>query len=1106
LTGGRRAVILRSLASESGQRPHPERTRGRRDRETGKEEGVMKTTTRLLGALVLAFLGSAAWAQVSTGGLTVRVRDASDKSLLPGAQVTLTNDIRAIAPATVVTDAKGEAAFPILPAKGLYTIEVFFSGYQRTRLPNVRIKPNETQYIEVQLLPEKEEVVQVVGERVPTVELEKTTTSTRFSDEFLQDLPVQGRFYQQMLTFAPGVQDADGDGNPNVHGSRERDFKAVVSGLSNQDPLTGLSMGLVNMDSIEEIEVITAGAGAEYSRAQGGFAKIIQKQGTNDFEGVGNFLFRSDKLDGNGALNVPKSQLPEFSWFQPSVQVSGPIVKDKLWYRLSHEYISVDLPTGVVAGVAVQKFRQQIHDDLVTWQASPRNKLSLQFRYDPSEFSNLGVSSSVPSSSTPTREYGGSTYSITWSAPYSPKLYVESQVAYQNYELNLIPTTRGVKNNCISGVPALEDARCFDARFGLFSGSWPFDWRDKRQRFTAQNSGTFYAGRFWGMTHTIRFGFTAENERYFRSLEERPAATFFVFSRVNDRPGGEQTIDQVGLVLASFPLQKLSRMRAAGTTVGLYAEDEVKPRSNLTIKVGARVDREYINSNGWTPFDPSSEAQFFMANRTGNADEDGQLLRRAFTAFEGLEGEGGISEQFQSVFGFPITLDPAATWTTSWLRTRRPGNISIVNTNFAPRFAIAWDPWSNGKTKVSATAGRYFDKLFLSIPTIELEPLRIGVEFDARQVGSQWVVLPRTDPVNPASTADLVDRNLRTPYNDEFTLAFERELPLPETAITIRYIQRNYKKQLQDIDLNHLPGDFGRCILQRGPTDPFLVPSEGEGSVLTDPFTGETYVDTDPGIGDGRFDDCTGKLETLQGSGEGGGGLIGRKALVVRPDGIPDLYVQNPAWGDVFLVGNFNSARYKGIELVVNRRQYKNWQLEGSYTYSRALGDGEDFRQQLGDDRSTLEDERGYQSTDQRHVVKINATTQTPWGFRLGGAISWQSGLPFSILRQDLSYNLVPPFYGFGTPDRQTRTRYVTHRRNDQRNQSYWNFDVRFAKELNLPGGKNLQLTAEIFNLLNDGTLIVWNDFLGYGSQVNGRNDATQRFGRQYQVGFRLAF
>lgn len=1073
----------------------------------------MKTITKIALTVALAMAASSVWAQVSTGGLTVRVLDASDKSPLPGAQVTLSNDVRAIAPTTVVTDGKGEAHFPVLPPKGGYTIEVFFSGYQRVRLPNIRVKPAENQLIPVQLTPEQEEVVKVVGEKPPTVELEKTTASTRFSDEFLQDLPVQGRFYQQMLTFAPGVQDADGDGNPNVHGARERDFKATVSGVSNQDPLTGLSMGLVNMDSIEEIEVVTAGAGAEYARAQGGFANIIQKQGSNDFEGVAMLLYRSDKLDGNGALNVPDSQLPDFSWMQPSAQVSGPIVKDRLWYRFSHEYIANDLPTGIVGGVAVVEERQQIHDDLITWQASPRNKLGIQYRYDPYEVSNFGVSSSRPPSASPTIEYGGPTYSMTWDAPYSQKLYVQSQVAYQNYELKIRPSIRGARNDCVSGIEALEQALCFNARLGLLSGSYNQDWLDQRQRFTARNSGTFYAGRFWGMTHTIRFGFNVENERYFRFLEERPSASFFVFSRTNSNDpvgGGQSDVEQVGLLFASFPVPAVNRMRSVGTTWGLYAEDEVKPRSNLTIKVGARVDREQISSDGWIPFDPEAELNYFLGNRclenTGECvHQNFLLMRETFTAFEGLEGEGSVTSELEGRFGLTVSLDPAAAWTTDWLKTRRKGNVSVANTNFAPRLAISWDPWNDGKTKFSVSGGRYYDKLFLAIPTLEIEPLRVSVVFDAKQRDNgQWQVLPRSDPINPASRVTIVDRNLRTPYQDEFLLAFERELPLPETAITVRYLRRNYKEQLQDTDINHIPGDFGRCLLQTSPRGQYFALSPGAGQPVTDPFTGETYVDTDPGNGDGRLDDCSGKLQALEGTATSG--LSGRDAIVVRPDGIPDLYVQNPAWGDVFLVGNFNSAKYTGIELVVDRRQYKNWQLQGSYTYSRALGDAEDYRLQLGDDRSTLDDERGYLSYDQRHVVKVNATTQTPWGFRLGGAITWQSGLPFSILRLDPSFNQMPPFFNFGTPDQQIRTRYVTGRRNDQRNPSYWNFDVRFAKEINLPGGKNLQLTAEVFNLLNDGTLIIWNPFIGYGRQINGRNEATRRFGRQFQVGFRLAF
>jgi Ca-activated chloride channel family protein len=53
------------------------------------------------------------------------------------------------------------------------------------------------------------------------------------------DMSVAGRFYQNVLANAPGVLDPDDDGNPNVNGARERDFKTSVGGISNVDPLTG---------------------------------------------------------------------------------------------------------------------------------------------------------------------------------------------------------------------------------------------------------------------------------------------------------------------------------------------------------------------------------------------------------------------------------------------------------------------------------------------------------------------------------------------------------------------------------------------------------------------------------------------------------------------------------------------------------------------------------------------------------------------------------------------------------------------------------------------------------------------------------------------------
>ena len=95
---------------------------------------------------------------------------------------------------------------------------------------------------------------------------------------------------------------------------------------------------------------------------------------------------------------------------------------------------------------------------------------------------------------------------------------------------------------------------------------------------------------------------------------------------------------------------------------------------------------------------------------------------------------------------------------------------------------------------------------------------------------------------------------------------------------------------------------------------------------------------------------------------------------------------------------------------------------------------------------------------------------------------------------------------GNGPGDIRPRQTYNTGQRNDQRNASYWNVDLKATKELRLGRSMNLQLSAEIFNLLDDGTYQVYNPFLERGIQINGVNEARQRFGRSWQLGMRLSF
>ena len=187
----------------------------------------------IAGAVLAVTLVAAA-----TGSLEILVLD-SNGAPLPGATVTISSERGHIKTTSIFTDKHGLARFPVLrPGKG-YIIDVAFPGFVSRHLESIRVHSSQANRIEIRLTEEITERVRVLASS-NVVTLEETYSSTKFSDEFVQDLPVPGRFYQNVLTLAP-----NDPGNATVHGARSRDLK-----------------------------VISGGAGVEFGRAQGGFAPM----------------------------------------------------------------------------------------------------------------------------------------------------------------------------------------------------------------------------------------------------------------------------------------------------------------------------------------------------------------------------------------------------------------------------------------------------------------------------------------------------------------------------------------------------------------------------------------------------------------------------------------------------------------------------------------------------------------------------------------------------------------------------------------------------------------------------------------------------------------
>ena len=408
----------------------------------------------LLACLLVLAFNLPALAQ-SNSGLRGVVVD-KDGAPLPSARITVKNDSLGVNQGAV-TDTKGEFRIvPLPPGKG-YILEVQFPGMGTIKM-DVDIAAGKVFATTITLRPSSEMTEHVkITAATDVVNTESTTTSTTFTSEFIDSLPILGRNYQDVLTLAPGVSDVDGDGNPTIHGSRDVDVVTLVDGVSTNDPLTGKRGQELNIDSIQEIEVKTAGATADYGRAQGGFVNIVTKSGGNEFEGRFSLFWRGKTLDGDGAgIDDPRlhggigeiglRQL-KFNDFAPFISVGGPIKKDKAWYFFTAEYIQIQDPVNALTQAFVRGTKEDRVFGKVTWDMSTNHKLQFTTTLDPQTYDNEGLDSFTAVESGYTQKRGGLNLTLKETSIFNPNVFLESTVQHFTTKPKAIPTLNADTNH-----------------------------------------------------------------------------------------------------------------------------------------------------------------------------------------------------------------------------------------------------------------------------------------------------------------------------------------------------------------------------------------------------------------------------------------------------------------------------------------------------------------------------------------------------------------------------------------------------------------------------------------------------------------------------------
>ena len=253
----------------------------------------------------------------------------------------------------IKTDQAGRFHAPSLPV-GKYEVEADKSGFRASKNSNVILVVG--QHAELDLALQVGDMLQTVEVHSDAEVLTATTedTSGLVGERQVKDLPLNGRSYDQLLTLNPGTvnytsQRAGGTGTSNsvtgnmfsVSGRRPQENLFLLNdveytGASEiNDTPGGVSGQLLGVDAVREFAVVKDTYGAEYGKRPGAQVSIVTASGTNQLHGSLYEFVRNSAMDARNFFDLPT--IPEFQRNQFGGSLGGPIRKDKTFIFGNYE-------------------------------------------------------------------------------------------------------------------------------------------------------------------------------------------------------------------------------------------------------------------------------------------------------------------------------------------------------------------------------------------------------------------------------------------------------------------------------------------------------------------------------------------------------------------------------------------------------------------------------------------------------------------------------------------------------------------------------------------------------------------------------------------------
>ena len=915
----------------------------------------------MLFAMVL-LVAVGAFAQTTTSGAiagTVKQGGAA----LPGVTV----EVRSAALAgvrTAVTDAGGNFRFTLLPP-GSYNLTATLSGFTPVTQNNVAVELNHTVTLDITLSAAASETINVVG-TAPVVDVTSNISGANVTSETLRSLPI-GRNFVAAAQVAPGTSTETtgaAAGSVTVYGSSGGENEYIIDGLNTTSIGVGLQGKRLNPDFVQEVEVMTGGLPAEYGRLTGGAINAVTKSGSNEFHGD---IFGYDEGGSLFSKNSTASRLPSTSTTVVDVNrrydyggdVGGFFIKDRLWFYGAYDRVSEkDISTRINVPLIV---------------------------------------SGCPTCTVPVGGTAGSSLTRNLFAG----------------KLSLSLTSSQLFNFSILGDPSKNAG-------AIFAIAGP----PSTYVGTVKTGGDDYTGRYSGVFGT-NWNINAEAGRHNELQTIGGAGTSI--ARTSDRTQ-VPTVVTGGFGL--FQDQKYRRDIAKADISAFFGQHQ--------FKVGA--DREKINATNSNT--ESGGAFVFKRCTVALVNNTCPATGQVYYVHEGYINDlaPGFNPNNPSTFSAailnPLSSSPTDTSTSiygqdQWkLLTNLTLNLGLrleqqkvgsrtgataidLKHDLSPRLGVIWDPANNGRSKVYANYGRFYENIPMDInfrafggeeqlDAANLDPTPTNFATNAPLCTSTNKVgcVPAFAATKAAyrflgggSNIEPVDPNLKGQYIDEYLLGTDYEIA-PNLAVGIKGTYRNLGNVIED----------------------FLIGSTGD------------YLIANPGVGTGST-----------------GATIN---------------------GDVVAYGKAKRT-YKGVEVHAQKRFSNNYQFFTSYVWSQLKGnyDGT-FQSSTGqldpninsafDYADFLVNNNGFLSNDRTHAFKFYGSytfsTGMTKGLDVGVGAHWESGVPLTAQGYANSYR--------------NWEYYLTTRGALGRGPSDYEADLHAGYPIAV-GGSHLNLLVDVFNVFN---------------------------------------